>query len=203
MKTTIKILFFSILFPAAIPSVLFSAERLNEKKNNSNSKILKIMTRHLKTKGVTTPLISLEKVDQMTPLMSAVTEHNIEEIGTLIDNNADVNEETEKGCTALILALKTGDPTIAQLLIVKNADVNHVSKRGGHPPLTAAVTGNHPDMVKLLIKNQANLNLSDENIKLSLKDKEATLLGLAKFHNNQKIIDLIKKMPTNKFESDN
>ena len=62
---------------------------------------------------------------------------------------------------SLLLASKLGFPDIASLLIAFGADINYQDKNGW-TPLMHAVGKNHFEMVKLLLSNQAKIDLRDK-----------------------------------------
>uniref|UniRef100_A0A8C5MBF1 Ankyrin repeat and SOCS box containing 3 n=1 Tax=Leptobrachium leishanense TaxID=445787 RepID=A0A8C5MBF1_9ANUR len=68
-----------------------------------------------------------------------------------------IKSKTFEGESSLHLAAKSGSSKCAQLLLQAGADVNNVTN-GEITPLFLAVESGHEDVVKLLIKNKANVN---------------------------------------------
>ena len=76
-------------------------------------------------------------------------------IAAALDAGADI-EEQEKGATPLFLAVRSGHPEAAELLIERGADVNKESAIG--LPLTVAVLKNSVDLMRLLLTHGADSN---------------------------------------------
>ncbi|XP_053568670.1 ankyrin repeat and SOCS box protein 3 [Bombina bombina] len=68
-----------------------------------------------------------------------------------------IKSKTFEGETALHLSAKCGSVCCAQLLLEAGADPNDVTNEET-TPLFLAVEGGHKDVVKLLLKNKANMN---------------------------------------------
>lgn len=87
---------------------------------------------------------------------------SVEELKALISINADtINAVNEHGYTPLTLAAYNANDAVALYLIDKVKDVNGNSKYG--TPLAAAVFKGRTDIVKALVKANANPNIADSN----------------------------------------
>lgn len=92
---------------------------------------------------------------------------NVEMLKILIDNKADVNAiYTEAGITPLVLAVQEKKYVMAELLLEKGANVNGGGYLGFDYvfyPLHEAIDNDDEQMVKLLLKYQANVKLKAIN----------------------------------------
>lgn len=74
-----------------------------------------------------------------------------------------VNYFAEDGFTPLGLACYFGRFEIARLLVLKGADVNIPSNNGFNVyPLHSAVAGNHTEIARMLIENNAQVNVKQQ-----------------------------------------
>lgn len=93
-----------------------------------------------------------------SPLMEAATTGNYEVMKLLLEAGADAQTANPEGQTALMAVARTGNIKAAELLIKRGAKVDAAEKWGGQTALMWAAARNQPDMVKLLIKNKAEVN---------------------------------------------
>ena len=102
----------------------------------------------------------------------------------------DVNT-TERGRTALTIAVKSGHTEVARLLIEAGADVN--AKGGFRPiiatPLEWASTYGHTDIVKLLIAEGADVNAETKPV----PETTNTALLYASREGHTDIVKLLKE----------
>lgn len=109
--------------------------------------------------------VNLKANNGNTPLLIAVTRlghpQYYELIELLINNNADVNSQNDKGETTLELAARYGCIDVVKLLIQRGAHIDHQNKEGV-TPLIQAAKEKHKDIVEYLVKNNANVNLYDK-----------------------------------------
>ena len=106
------------------------------------------------------------------------------EIKALTKNNPDIiNNISKEGYSALTLACYHSNNDVATFLIEHVKDIN--SKSGYGTPLMAATVKKNSNLVKLLLENNANPNLTDQN--------NSTALHFSVIFNQQEIIELLMK----------
>ena len=106
------------------------------------------------------------------------------EIKALTKNNPDIiNNISKEGYSALTLACYYTNNDVATYLIEHVKDIN--SKSGYGTPLMAATVKKNSNLVKLLLENNANPNLTDQN--------NSTALHFSVIFNQQEIIELLMK----------
>ena len=116
------------------------------------------------------------------------------EIKALTKNNPDIiNNISKEGYSALILACYYSNNDVATYLIEHVKDIN--SKSGYGTPLMAATVKKNSNLVKLLLENNANPNLTDQN--------NSTALHFSVIFNQQEIIELLMKHNANPNIKDN
>jgi ankyrin repeat protein len=98
---------------------------------------------------------------QDTLLMKAATEGDIARIKSLLASGAQVNAIDEWGNSALLIAAREGQVESARMLLKAGADVD--GRGGMMSPLAAAALRGHAILVRLLIRNNANVNAVSEN----------------------------------------
>jgi len=96
----------------------------------------------------------------------------------------DLNGRDSKGATQLIWALKSGNPTLAKLLL-EQGDVNPtLSDNGGLTPLAHAAKAGHQDVVELLLQR--------ENVNADMSDGDGrTPLSLACQSGNEGVVKIL------------
>ena len=104
----------------------------------------------------------IKEKDDIKPevFLQVVKNGDGDEVKRLIEAGADVNAQSKKGVTALMLASLMGHPEVAKLLIEAGADVNEKEKLGVTALMLTSGQG-HPDVAKLLIKAGADVNEKD------------------------------------------
>ena len=116
------------------------------------------------------------------------------EIKALTKNNPDIiNNISKEGYSALTLACYYSNNDVATYLIEHVKDIN--SKSGYGTPLMAATVKKNSNLVKLLLENNANPNLTDQN--------NSTALHFSVIFNQQEIIELLMKHNANPNIKDN
>lgn len=90
-----------------------------------------------------------------TPLMYAAAFGNAQQMKLLLDSGADVNAQNAFHATALIWA--GGDAVKSRMLIEHGADVNVRTQQGRTALMMAAKRNGNADLVRLLLKNGANV----------------------------------------------
>ena len=96
-----------------------------------------------------------------TYLHNASSKNFTRVIALLIESGALVDKPILDGDTALGMAANLGHVEAVELLISLGADVNYQSPDGSVTPLMDSCINGHIDVVKSLIKHEANLNISD------------------------------------------
>jgi len=70
-------------------------------------------------------------------------------------------QESERGWTALHLAVASGRKEMVKLLLARHADVN-IKAEKGWAPLHIAISWGDEEIVEMLLDNNADVNLKDE-----------------------------------------
>jgi len=117
-----------------------------------------------------------------TSLILACYRGNNEVARFLIENDYQINDNTEMG-SALMACIVKENNEIAKLLIDKKADLNSTNNQG-ITALMYAVQFNNIEIIKLLLANNANKNLKDKSGK--------TAFEYATFTGNDEIINILK-----------
>lgn len=97
-------------------------------------------------------------------------------------------KELDEKNRLLIKASKKGDIKLAKQVISEGAIINHQNYKTGSNPLITAVSNNHLEVVKLLVENNANVNLR------TLLFKNNALLAASNYAKN---LDIIKYLIEN------
>jgi ankyrin repeat protein len=105
----------------------------------------------------------LKYMDEIN-LFEAAASGKFDVVAHLIYNHPDaVNDYAEDGFTALGLACYFGQFEVARYLVLKGANVNLPSNNGFNVfPIHSAAAGNYTDIVRLLIDNDANVNVKQQ-----------------------------------------
>jgi ankyrin repeat protein len=157
---TIKII---IIIFAVIFGFLMSGCR---KDNNTYGKHLDIVTvKEILAKNSTA--ISRKDKHGFTMLHNAVRSGQLDVVKLLIERGANVNERVLNpfGSTALMFAAIRGFNEILLYLIEKGADINAVAGEGkiARTALTMSAWNNHIEILEMLLKHGAKVNLKVEN----------------------------------------
>ncbi len=166
-------LFTSMVFSAAIPSVLFSGEveglpvtqELMIK--NELQKVFFEAANEYDLETVAQLLVDEVEIgdsnkDGYAPLqLNTFMSNNSEIIGLLIKLGGSVNNLNKSGFRPLQFAALCHYTEIMEMLIENNADIDARGPRGR--ALTCAVSSSHEKGIDLLLKHKANVNYVDEN----------------------------------------
>jgi ankyrin repeat protein len=90
-------------------------------------------------------------------LLKAARKGNIERVGTLLDQDVEVDCQDDRQWTPLIWACFYGRGEVATLLLDREANVNAESAAGDTPAIFASTNG-HLDILKLLVSRGANIH---------------------------------------------
>ncbi|KLI38373.1 ankyrin [Brachyspira hyodysenteriae] len=157
MKKLIFILFlFSMYLYSQTDNKSKAYERLREYVNEGN---IKEAENILKQHNVNINNLDYE---DFTLLSIAVMDNNIEMAELFLKYKADVNTVVGDGDTALILAVDNNNMEMVKLLLSYGADIDYKGFRG-RTALFCALEYNRKEnieMVKLLIKNKADVNIA-------------------------------------------
>ncbi len=177
----INLLFFVLLF--VMPMLSFSAEEVNSAQQQlwEGAKLGDVeMVRKALAAGAD---IDKENEKEDTVLDIAMKYARPAVIELLLDSGVDVNEKDEDGYTLLTGAAMNGQVEIVKLLLARKADVNAKTNEGSTALMYAASSPSQPkvknpvrdnkdmpvgafdddlEIVKLLVKAGADLNLKDE-----------------------------------------
>ncbi|XP_076395542.1 uncharacterized protein LOC143265743 isoform X1 [Megachile rotundata] len=110
--------------------------------------------------------VNVTSHDNFTPLLAATISGSVDAISFLIKNGAEVNTVNKFGITLLQVAVVGGHKDAVNALIRNKADVNAFGT-GGTALHLAARNGNN-QLVQILIKNGANVNVDSRNMKTPL-----------------------------------
>ena len=160
-------------------------------------------------------LVSATTIAQQKTIYDIARNGTLTELKEATKNNADlINKKNDAGYSALTLACYYGNHEVAKYLIERVKDINAGSDYG--TPLMAASVKGDTELVKLLLKKNANVDTPDPNgttalhyaiifkfeeiaellakanAKSDLKDNRGkTALDYAKLLGNEKIIKLL------------
>jgi ankyrin repeat protein len=102
-----------------------------------------------------------------SPYLYAGAEGRLEILRMTLTHGADLKSTNRYGGTALIPAAERGHVETVRMLIEAGVDVDHVNKLGWTALLEAVILGNggerHQQIVALLVKARANVNLPDRD----------------------------------------
>jgi len=105
--------------------------------------------------------LSAQNTSETPPIIKAVLKASVSEIEQVIAGGANINQQDEKGYTALIWACSYSSREnyreAAKLLISKGADVNIKTNEGNTAIIEAA--GSSPEIFNLLVEKGANINV--------------------------------------------
>jgi len=118
------------------------------------------------------------------PIIDATKRGDIEEVQTLIQQGADVNEAYGDGMTALHWAAERGDLMVAEVLIAAGASVEAGTRIGHYTPLHMAAKAARPEVVAALVEAGATVNAATTN-------SGATPLHLAAIAGSADVIRLL------------
>ncbi|WP_342348352.1 ankyrin repeat domain-containing protein [uncultured Nitrospira sp.] len=96
-------------------------------------------------------------------LIQAIQDRNLSLTHQLVDQGSDVNQRTPQGATPLHFAARSGQFTIAQLLLQNGADPGAIYQ-SEWTPLHFAAKGGHVDIADLLLQHGALVDGLDGNI---------------------------------------
>ncbi|KAK4641820.1 hypothetical protein QC761_504180 [Podospora bellae-mahoneyi] len=103
----------------------------------------------------------------------------LEVVKVLVDTRRiEINNQEEKGTTALYLAVQAGRPDVAQVLLEAGADPN-ITAKPDFWPLRRAVLTSNMELLNLLLSHGADVSLSDSkgrNVHFACAQSDANIL---------------------------
>ena len=106
------------------------------------------------------PDIKSEASHQVTPLWIAAWKGHLDIVKYLISQGADVNPvNAETGDSAVYIAVKQNKKDIVEYLLMSRANPN-IPNNAGYYPIHGAIHNGLLDTVKVLIENNANINIA-------------------------------------------
>jgi len=131
-------------------------------KSRTSHQVSPIMLSCYYKKPVVTELL-IKYIDDLS-LFEAAAAGRFDVVAKLINQNPEaVNFYAEDGFTSLGLACYFGHYEIASYLILKGADVNLPSNNGFKVyPLHSAAAGNYTQIARLLVENNAQVNVKQQ-----------------------------------------
>ncbi|XP_046342697.2 E3 ubiquitin-protein ligase MIB2-like isoform X1 [Haliotis rufescens] len=115
------------------------------------------------------PQKATELIKELTPLMIAAHEGQVDIVRVLLDSGVDMEVKGKKGVTAIATAIIGGKELVAQLLIERGANI-HVTLNDGQTTLHLAVHKNLSRTLKLLIQKGVDVNSVDGSMDTPLHD---------------------------------
>ena len=96
-------------------------------------------------------------------LHNACAEGAVEDVRSLLDQGADINERNAKHEAVLLVVLRNGNLEVAKILIEYGADVNCRDKIGWTPLMIASQSG-FRDIAELLLDHGADVNAKNDSL---------------------------------------
>ena len=131
--------------------------------------------------------LSLDFTDtrEMTPLMIAATDNNVEIVKLLTEAGADINKKNpENGKTALMYAASNGHSDVVKVLSAFKTILLNAKDKEGKTALMHSVINGRKEVAQLLIENNANVNArtnTDESaLSYALKTGRVEIITLLK-----------------------
>ncbi len=129
-------------------------------KNNIDKEVLELLLNHPNTN------VNQTDTDGLSPLHSICLSErgNIGVITQLLKSDININQPTQRGYTALDLAILSGNKNVLNSLIShKNTEVNKVNHQGFTPLQLSVMRGNAEAVSALLQHKKIDINLADRN----------------------------------------
>ncbi|XP_062607053.1 ankyrin repeat domain-containing protein 50-like [Saccostrea cucullata] len=123
--------------------------------NFQNSEILEYLLR----RGARVDIPGNQRIQ--SPLFLAITMKNTEAFDVLARSKADLNKMDDKRRSLLCYAVESNEERIVRILLHKKVEVNTADEPNKMTPLHYAADKNLYDIVKLLVKEHANINATD------------------------------------------
>ena len=123
-----------------------------------------------KNQGFDANQVAVIDSQSLTPLMFAAANGHLNNVRSLIAymTPEQINKQTDKGETALMLGASSGHDEIVKILIQNNASFGDLKLEGGEDALMLAASSAHANMVKLLLNSNADPNAKRSDGKTAL-----------------------------------
>lgn len=150
-----KIIFFAVtitFFSWGLGAIESNEQEILEAVRDGDVLTLKKL---LKTK----PKLDIVNTKEMTPLMIASADNNLEVVKLLVEAGANVNQKNkENGKTALMYAASLGYVEVCEYLLSQKNILINAKDKEGKTALMHAVSNARIDIIKLLLDKKANVN---------------------------------------------
>ncbi len=170
MKTMrTKTLFLSLLCSTAIPSIIFTSEKVNLEEDSLQKNLRDAIKYHdiTNVRQAINAKVNIDETDEndVTPLMFARSNQNLEAVSLLRENNAKAFGLNEKligqptnNVKELVRVADSGNQTMLKLLLSKKGmDINQQNYYG-HTALICATMERLTEAVKFLVNNCADVD---------------------------------------------
>ena len=112
--------------------------------------------------------VNMTDYDGLTPLLSAIINHNTDMTRLLLEYNANPNLCDNDGWTPLMVAIANNETTASQdnteiikMLLVNNADISQPNDNGYTPMIICAMNG-EMNIMRMLVDRNASVNEKDK-----------------------------------------
>jgi uncharacterized protein len=117
------------------------------------------------------------------PLINATFFNDLKQVRKLLDEDFDINSRTDRGETALMMALSPSHFEVAKLLLERGIKVNATTTAGATALMMAAARG-HMKTVELLLDRGADVHAKSKH--------GTTALKITQENGHKKIADILK-----------
>ncbi len=122
---------------------------------------------------------------EMTPLMLASSDNNLEIVKILVEAGADINaKHKETGKTPLMFAASLGYDEVCEYLLNQKDILINAKDKEGKTALMHAVVSGRAEVVKLLIDKKANIhartNTEESALSLAIKSARPEIIKILK-----------------------
>lgn len=179
MKLNLIFAFLITLFPFWIYPIESSEGEILEAVRDGDVNTLKKL---LKPK----PKLDFVNSKEMTPLMIASADNNLEIVRMLVEAGANINQKNkENGKTALMYASALGYLEVCEFLLSQKNILINAKDKEGKTALMHAVANARVEIVKLLLDKKANVN--------ARTNTEESALSIAMKIGRPEIVKLLKE----------
>ncbi len=106
----------------------------------------------------------LEDYDEISPFFYAIRMYaSMDMLELMLENGVDLHEADSDGISALDMAIKFKRKELIQFCIERGFDLNTSKRKSGITPVMLASCFSDLDMMKLLLDNGGDINISDRS----------------------------------------